>query len=252
LSSNASTDPFLISHYNLISRFRSKGGVCAYCNINTSIARLKDLESPNFDVLWLKICLSNFTILLCFYYCSPNSTGFVAFFNSYYLTTCHESLQSGHPHAEILYIGDFNVDHAEWLNSFSTDGGRGGGCSEALSFSHLNDLQQIIKHPTCVPDRLDQAPNTLDLFFTSNPENYSYSLSSPLGSSDHSLLSVSTTLSQLSPFPPTSHRLWHWDRLQWNDLSAFLLDFSWEDCCFHPCITRLAAGQIADIMVAVI
>jgi len=151
-----------------------------------------------------------------------------------------------HPLAEILNIGDFNIHHAEWLNSSSTDVGG----SEALSFSHLNDLEQIIKHPTRVPDRLDQAPNTLDLFFTSNPQNYSYSLSSPLGSSDHSLLSVSTTLSPPSPLPPTSRRLWHWDRLQRNDLSAFLLDFPWEDCCFNPCDPSLAAGQIADIMVA--
>ena len=244
LSSSASTDPFLISHYNLISRFRSKGGVCAYCNINTPIARLKDLESPNFDVLWLKICLSTSTILLCFCYCSPNSTDFVAFFN--YLTTCHESLQANHPLAEILYIGDFNVHHTEWLNSSTTDvGGR-----EALSFSHLNDLEQIIKHPTRVPDRLDQTPNTLDLFFTSNPQNYSYSLSSPLGSSDHSLLSVSTTLSPPSPLPPTSRRLWHWNRLQRNDLGAFLLDFPWVDYCFRSRDPSLAAGKIADIMVA--
>merc|ERR1711905_54001 len=103
LSSNASPDPFNISHYNLISRFRSKGGVCAYCNIITPIARLVELESPNFDVLWLKVCLSTSTILLCFCYCSPNSFDHPAFFA--YITSCHESLQSSHPHSEILYVG---------------------------------------------------------------------------------------------------------------------------------------------------
>ena len=100
LSSNASPDPFNISHYNLISRFRAKGGVCAYCNTNTSVARLVDLESPNFDVLWLKICLSTSTILICFCYCSPNSFDHSSFFEN--LTSCHESLQSSHPHSEIL------------------------------------------------------------------------------------------------------------------------------------------------------
>ena len=70
LSSQSSPDPFQISHYNLYSRFRSKGGVCAYCNINTPIARLMDLESPHFDVLWLKIYLPTTTIFLCFCYCS--------------------------------------------------------------------------------------------------------------------------------------------------------------------------------------
>ena len=57
VSSDASSDPFLISHYNLISHFRPKGGVCAYYNINTPVARLMNLESPNFDAIWLKICL---------------------------------------------------------------------------------------------------------------------------------------------------------------------------------------------------
>ena len=137
LASNASPDPFNISNYNLYPRFRSKGGVCAYCNINTPIARLMELESPNFDVLWLKICLSTTTTFLCFCYCSPNSSDYSAFFN--YLTTCHESLQSSHPQAEVLYIGDFNVHHTEWLNSSRTDhGGR-----EAYSFSILHELEQI-------------------------------------------------------------------------------------------------------------
>ena len=72
LSSQSSPDPFQISHYNLYSRFRSKGGICAYCNINTPIARLMDLESPHFDVLWLKIYLPTTTIFLCF--CSAIQT----------------------------------------------------------------------------------------------------------------------------------------------------------------------------------
>ena len=66
LSSQSSPDPFQISHYNLYSRFRSKGGVCTYCNINTPIARLMNLESPHFDVHWLKIYLPTTTIVLCY------------------------------------------------------------------------------------------------------------------------------------------------------------------------------------------
>ena len=121
LSSQSSPDPFQISHCNLYSRFRSKGGICAYCNINTPIARLMDLESPHFDVLWLKIYLPTTTIFLCFCYCSPNATNFPSFFE--YLTSCHESLLSSHPHAEVLYIGEFNVHHTDWLKSTHTDVG---------------------------------------------------------------------------------------------------------------------------------
>ena len=70
VSSDASTNPFQISHYNLISRFRSKGGVRAYYNINTPVARLMTLESSNFDAIWLKICLPTTTVILCFCYLS--------------------------------------------------------------------------------------------------------------------------------------------------------------------------------------
>ena len=81
LSSQSSPAPFQISHYNLYSHFRSKGGICAYCNINTPIARLMDLESHHFDVLWLKIYLPTTTIFLCFCYCSPNATNFPSFWS---------------------------------------------------------------------------------------------------------------------------------------------------------------------------
>ena len=79
---------------------------------NTSIARLMDLYSPHFDVLWLKIYLPTTTIFLCFCYCSPNDTNFPSFLE--YLTSSHESLLNSHPRAQVLYIGDFNVHHTDW------------------------------------------------------------------------------------------------------------------------------------------
>ena len=142
LSSTVSPDPFQISHYNFLHRFRSNGGVCAYYNINTPIARLMDLESSDFDVMWLKICLPTSTTFLCFSYCSLALTDYAVFFD--YLTSCHESVLSSHPSAEVIYLGDFNVHHTEWLGSSCTDVGG----VQAHSFSILNDLEQIIQHPT--------------------------------------------------------------------------------------------------------
>ena len=242
LSSQSSPDPFQISHYNLYSRFRSKGGVCAYCNINTPIARLMDLESPHFDVLWLKNYLPTTTIFLCFCYCSPNATNFPSFFE--YLTSCHESLLSSHPHAEVLYIGDFNVHHTDWLKSTHTDVGG----IEAFHFSISNELEQIIKHPTRVPDRHDHAANPLDLFFTSNPQNYTYAVSSPLGSSDHCTVSVISTFTPPPPIPPTQRHLWHFENARRADMSNFLFDFPWDDYCFLTRDPDLAATAVGEVM----
>jgi len=94
-----------------------------------------DLKSPNFDVIWLKICLLTITIFLCFTYCSPKSTNLIDFFD--YLNSCHEAMTSEHPQAEFLYLRDFNVHHREWLKSSHTDIGG----VDALTFSILNDLE---------------------------------------------------------------------------------------------------------------
>src|SRR6201990_2882052 len=67
--------------------FRLNGRVCAYININTPVTRLVNLESPNFDVLWVKIFFPTTTIILCFCYFSPNGTDFPVFFNILLLLT---------------------------------------------------------------------------------------------------------------------------------------------------------------------
>ena len=243
LSSQSSPDPFQISHYNFYSRFRSKGGVCTYCNINTPIARLMDLESPHFDVLWLKIYFPTTTIILCFCYCSPNATNFLSFFGC--LTSCHESLLTKHLHAEVLYIGDFNVHHTDWFQSTHTDVGG----IEAFHFSISNELEQIIKHPTRAPDRHGHATHILDLFFTSNPQNYTYTVSSPLGSSDHCTVLVTSSFTLPPPIPSTQRHLWHFENAQRADMSNFLLDFPWNDYCFQthdPDLVATAVGKVMD------
>jgi len=90
LYANTSSDLFKINNYNLFPRFRKKRGVCAYCASNIPVTRLVDLESPSYDVIWLKVILNTKCIFICFLYFSPNLNPSQPFFN--YLTRCHESL----------------------------------------------------------------------------------------------------------------------------------------------------------------
>ena len=210
--------------------------------INTPIARLIDLESPHFDGLCLKIYLLPTTIFSCFCYCSPNATDFLSFFE--YLATCRESLLTSHLHAEVLYIGDFNVHHTDWLQSTHTVVGG----IEAFHFSISNELEQIIKHLTIVPDHHDHAANTLDLFFTSNPQKYTYTVSSPLGSSDHCTVSVTSSFTPPPPIPPTQHHLWHFENAQFADMRDFLLDFPWNDYCLQTRDPDLVATEVGEVM----
>ncbi|MPC84346.1 hypothetical protein E2C01_079083 [Portunus trituberculatus] len=59
----------------------------------------------------------------------------------------------------------------------------------AFNFAILHDLEQLEQHHTSIPDRHRETPNILDLFLTSNPSAYPVTLSSPLGSSSHNLIS---------------------------------------------------------------
>src|SRR6201990_2304838 len=96
-----------------------------------------------------------------------------------YLTSTHETVTSSHTNAEVLYLGDFNVHHTEWLGSSHTDT----GWKEAKSFSILNDLEQLIRDPTHIPDHPNQFLNTLDLCFTTSPFRYKCTIFSPIGNS---------------------------------------------------------------------
>ncbi|MPC37398.1 hypothetical protein E2C01_030873 [Portunus trituberculatus] len=52
--------------------------------------------------------------------------------------------------SEISILGDFNVHHEFWLSSPFTDHPG----ELAFIFSILHDLEQLVQHPACFPDRL--------------------------------------------------------------------------------------------------
>ncbi|KAK8380763.1 hypothetical protein O3P69_008003 [Scylla paramamosain] len=99
---------------------------------------------------------------------------------------------------EISILGDFNVH----LSSLFTDHPG----ELAFNFAILHDLEQLVQHPTHIPDRLEDTPNILDLFLTSNPSAYAVTLSSPLGSSDHNIISVSCPIAPVPPQDPPKQR----------------------------------------------
>ena len=100
------------------------------------------------------------------------------------------------------------------------------------------------------PDRHDHAANTLDLFFTSNPQNYAYTVSSPLGSADYCTVSVTSSFTPPPPITPTQHHLWHFENARCADMSNFLLDFPWNYYCFQtrdPDLASTAVGKVVDL-----
>ena len=120
-----------------------------------------------------------------------------------------------------------------------------------INFCIILDMEQIIKHPTCVPDCHDQAPNIFYQFHTANPLYYSYTVSSPLGLSDNCHISVSSSFSPPLPIPPTQRRIQHFIRFQKSDRSDFLNDFPWEDYRFQSCCPDRVARRMTDVSTSV-
>ncbi|MPC66898.1 hypothetical protein E2C01_061053 [Portunus trituberculatus] len=118
------------------------------------------------------------------------------------LSEAMEHILSLCPFAEISILGHFNVYHQLWLSSPFTDHPG----ELAFNFAVLHDLEQLAQHPTRINDYLGDAPNILDLFLTSSPSAYAVSLSSPLGSSDHNVISVSCPISAFPPKDPPKGR----------------------------------------------
>ncbi|MPC30318.1 hypothetical protein E2C01_023578 [Portunus trituberculatus] len=49
----------------------------------------------------------------------------------------------------------------------------------AFNFAIFHDLEQLVQHPTRIPDCLGDTPNIIDLFLASNPYAYAATLSYP-------------------------------------------------------------------------
>ena len=237
--------PFSVPSYFLYSHFQTKAGYCVYVRNDITCSRAPALESSEFSTIWLRLQSHSSTKFICAVYLSPNSSDYVKFFD--YLTSKVEHILTHHPFAEISILGDFNVHHQLWLSSSFTDHPG----EQAYNFAILNDLEQLVQHPTRIPDRLGDTPNILDLFLTSNPSAYTVKLSSPLGSSDHNLISVSCPVSPVvSQDPPRPRCLWHFASAKWDDLRQYYADFPWNDYCFRDRDPSLCAERITGVIVS--
>ena len=92
------------------------------------------------------------------------------------------------PISNVSVFGDFNVHHKDWLTYY-----RGSDRSSELcyNFSISNKLTQMVNFPTRISNCDSHSPALLDLFISSDISICSAMAISPLGNSDHVVVSVS-------------------------------------------------------------
>ncbi|XP_065641128.1 RNA-directed DNA polymerase from mobile element jockey [Hydra vulgaris] len=130
-----------------------------------------------------------------------------------------------YPSANIVVVGDFNVHHTEWLGSNTTDPAG----TKAFNFCVSQSLTQIVNFMTRFPDNPNHLPSFLDLCLVSDPSLCSVSPFSPLGGSDHAMISInfsSRTSFLGSPYHRTTY---YYPKADWDSFRDFLCDGPWAD-----------------------
>ena len=109
----------------------------------------------------------------------------------YSISSNIDEVLSINPSANVFVFGDFNVHHKDWL-TYS------GGTDRPGELCY--DLTQMVNFPTRIPDCDSHSPALLDLFLSSDASICSTMAFSPLGNSDHVVVSV------FIDFPSNSQR----------------------------------------------
>ena len=223
-------------------------GLGVYVRKNVPVCREFRFESLDHSFMCFRLSFLHSITFLFFLYRSPSSQ------DCSIIDVVSDSIDhalSLFPTSNICVFGDFNVHHVEWLGSRSSDSAG----THVYNFSLTQSLTQIIDFPTRYPDNSQHSPSLLDLCLVSNPSLFSVSCHSPLGYSDHALISINLELGPKfgieSPYHRTSYNYFQAD---WDSFRDFLRDGPWnvffslpaEDCA-SKVVSWISAGRDAFI-----
>ncbi|KAJ8719079.1 hypothetical protein PYW07_016635 [Mythimna separata] len=110
------------------------------------------------------------------------------------------------------------------------------------------DLTQLVQGATRVPDVDTHTANCLDLLLTTDPDRYSVSICSPIGSSDHCLVKSVSVYSPPDPSPRGTRRVWRYKSADWDGLRSFFACYPWQPTCFSSEDASSCADAVADVL----
>jgi len=179
-----------------------------------------DFFTPGFQLIWMNVSIPNTSKFICTLYHSPNSTNHELLFD--HLSKTIDTITIPSKCSENTILGDFGVYNLNWLTHSPHITSLAGGDAEA--FAIVNDLSQLISELTSITDYSGNKANTLDLLHTSNPGNYSYPiLGSPLGNSDHCLITLQHNFVSHQDRSSSSQKVFHHSNADWDSLCNFSL-----------------------------
>lgn len=180
-------------------------GMAVYIRDGFSAHRKTNYECGCHEVMTLRICtrIHNFYILGA--YRNPDCD------DQIYdcLLTAMASIQSEDRKAVFVFVGDFNAHHREWLESVSPTDAHG---RAAYDFASVSGCSQLVSGPT------HHAGNCLDLVLTDVPDIVKAEVKAPIGTSDHSAISIKLDLRQPVPSYTITKEVYLKNRVNWNNV----------------------------------
>lgn len=230
--------------YALEHNFKPKAGICLYARDDICCLRLRDLEEPNFSVLWILVDTGFDKIIYAGLYRSHSGDHETTRLFNYICETA-DVAQQRYPDAQLVILGDFNAHHQKWLFPYQiTDHAGREACKLALTLN----LTQLVNEATRIPDVEDHTANCLDLLLTNEPDRHSVSVMPPLGSSDHCVVKSVSSYSPPDPSPRGSRRVWRYKSADWDEMRHFFASYPWRQTCFSSCDPTVCADAITEVI----
>lgn len=195
---------------------RLSRGLALYVRSGCLAFRQSGLECSCHEVMAFRICgpIHNFYVFSV--YRSPN--GDDSIFDC--LLAAMGKVQESDPKSAVVFVGDFNAHHTEWLNSHSPTNSSG---RAARDMCNLSGCSQLVTSPTHI------AGNTLDLVITEVPDVVDVSVGTPLGTSDHCCLNLHVTVNQSLPSYDVRRTVFLKNRVNWDRVREDVQDIAWSE-----------------------
>ena len=195
--------------------FPGAQGMALYIRKNFSAYRQSKFECRCHEVMVVRVCSRLVNFYIFGVYRNPNND------DSIYdcLLNAMASIQSVDRKASFLFVGDLNAHHVEWLKSRSATDRHG---AAAYDFAGAAGCEQLVDVPT------HRAGNCLDLVLTNVPALVNIDVLCPVGTSDHSCLSLTLKLSQSVPSFHIVKEVFLKGRVNWDRIRRDVANLDWK------------------------
>ena len=191
-------------------------GMAVYIRKDFPASRKPNFECRCHEVQVVKVCGKTNNFYIFSIYRNPDADDSI--FDC--LLTSMAAIQNSDRKAAFVFVGDFNAHHREWLSSVSPTNCHG---LKAFDFSSEAGCEQLIHKPT------HRSGNCLDLVFTDVPGVVACNVGTPIGTSDHSYVSLAIKTEQAVPDVSFSRKIYIKSRADWDGILRDLSTVNWPD-----------------------